>query len=69
MQDKPTLIELWVLIVILAAALIPMFALASRISSDEWLKAAPAIVLGAVITLYKLWVRATRVKITQDPSE
>ena len=47
------------LIVILIAALAPMFILANEVSEDEFAKAATGVLLAstvaAVVTIYKLW--------------
>jgi hypothetical protein len=47
------------LIVVIAAALVPIFILANEVSGDEFVKAAAGVLMGgtvaAVVAIYKVW--------------
>jgi len=50
------------LLIVLIAVLSPMFLFASKINGDEWIKAACAAFVAAVIYVYKLWRGVQEVK-------
>ena len=50
------------LFLVLAAVLVPLFVFANKINGDEWIKAACAAFVAAVIYVYKLWRGVQEVK-------
>lgn len=52
-------IPYWLLLLIVVAALLPNFLLASRVDADEFVKSGTGVAtVGAIVAIWKAWLRA-----------